>query len=259
MHMPNDKPPINYKNRLRGLLYWALSTGPFGTIAGLLFRRNCFDLNGGIALPKGSRASTAGTIIFGLYEYPERVLIKKWLPTNLDCVELGCSIGVISRVILHHLDNRQRLLAVEASEQLLQLAQRNVASAHLDRRFLPVHGAVHYSGKTVRFSESAENLRGKVEDQAQSCGIDTPCVTLAHLIADSGVQTFSLVMDIEGSEFDLIANDAAALVKCRAIVAEVHGDQSKCAHFADILRSQGFTLVEVKHSVFAFLRDPEHE
>ncbi len=241
-------------NHLRGFIYWLLTTGPVGILTGWVFRHRCFDCAGPVALPSEAKADIAGAIIFGVYEYPERILIQRWLPRDKDCIELGCSIGIISRLILHKLEPTKRLVAVEASESLLELSRVNVAAAGHSSRFEAIHGAVHYQGDYVNFAEHGEHVRGKVAEEGNPSGILTPCITLAKIIQKHELGDFSLVMDIEGSEFDLVARDAPSLMNCQAIVAEVHGDDIKRKYFVEALQSEGFALAEVKHAVFAFVR-----
>jgi len=97
--------------------------GPCGLATGAILRGRAFDRLGRVAPPRKARADTITAIVYGVYEYPERVLIGRWLPTDMDCVELGCSIGDISRVVLSKLEPDYLLVAVEASQELLDLAE----------------------------------------------------------------------------------------------------------------------------------------
>lgn len=241
-------------HHLRGFVYWLLTSGPIGTVTGWMLRHRCFDRLGRVQLPEMSKPEIVGAIIFGVYEYPERVLISRWLPRDLDCVELGSSIGIVSRVILRKLAVNRKLFAVEASAVLLDLAKRNVAAAGFAERFKSILGAVHYNGDHVIFEQHEEHIRGKVAPGAVIDGTAIPCITLGRVIKSNTLGMYSLVMDIEGSEFDVIAKDSESLVNCQAIIAEVHGDAKSKDGFAENIERMGFKLVEVKHSVFAFIR-----
>lgn len=246
--------PKRLLSGLRGLVYWLITAGPIGLIAGRIFRHRCFDHFGPIVLPSTANYDIIGAIIFGVYEHPERKLIQRWLPADLDCIELGCSIGVISRIILHKLEPTRRLFAIEASGTLLDFARHNATAAGFGERFAPIRGAVHYTGEYVNFCEHGEHIRGKVAGTSLSDGTQTRCITLAQIVHTHGLERFSLVMDIEGSEFDLVAKDAYSLINCQALIVEVHGDDIKKSGFVEALSGQGFTLVEVRHAVFAFTR-----
>jgi FkbM family methyltransferase len=245
---------IRFRKVFRGFAYWLLTKGPLGTITGTLLRGRAFDRLGPVATPQGAKADTISAIIYGIYEYPERLLVSRWLPSDIDCVELGCSIGVISRVILSKLKPPCRLIAVEASRDLLGLTRKNIESAGFVSRFTTIHRAVHYEEESVAFANHTDHIRGQVARSGHNNGMETPCVTLKQIIQGNNVGIFSLVMDIEGSEFDLVAKDSESLAACQAIITELHGSEDAIDDLADKLRSCGFTLAEAKHSVFAFIR-----
>jgi len=238
----------------RGFVYWALTAGPVGVVVGRLMRHHAFDRHGPVAVPSGTKPDVIGGIVLGVYEYPERVLIERWLPPGADCIELGCSIGVISRVILHKLQTDHQLIAVEASVDLVGLAEKNVAAAGFSSRFRVIYGAVHYHGDHVIFEKHKEHIRGRISTQQKTGGITVPCTTLSRVIESGSVGMYSLVMDIEGSEFDVITEDTESLVNCQAIIAEVHGDTKSKNDFIENIEELGFKLAEAKHSVFAFVR-----
>jgi FkbM family methyltransferase len=244
------------KSWLRGKIYWLITDGPVGTICGTIMRGRACDTLGRVAVPEEAKAETVAAIIFGVYEYPERLLISRWLPNDLDCVELGCSIGVISRVILSKLNPACRLIAVEASEKLLDLTRKNLQTVGAFSRFTAIHRAVHYEGETVIFASQMDHIRGRIATSGHSNGTKTPCITLKQLIEGNSLQKFSLVMDIEGSEFDVVERDSDSLTGCQAIIAEVHGDQSAKKYFTRRILNCGFALAEVKHSVCAYVRRP---
>lgn len=239
---------------IRGFVYWLLTAGPVGVLAGTILGHRAFDRLGCVTVPRSTKPSTISAIVFGIYEYPERVLIERWLPPDLDCVELGCSIGIISRVILKKIHPDRKLAAVEASKDLLHLAVKNIASAGFSRRFNSTHGAVYYNGNDIIFEEHEDHIRGRVSTQAKRGGVAIPCTTLSRVIKNNFIGMYSLVMDIEGSEFDVITKDSESLANCQAIIAEVHGDTKSKNDLVKNIERMGFRLAEIKHSVFAFVR-----
>jgi FkbM family methyltransferase len=250
---------VSLKSWLRGKIYLLITGGPVGTICGSIMRGRVSDALGRVAVPEGAKAESVAAIVFGVYEYPERQLIGRWLPRDIDCVELGCSIGIISRVILSRLQPACRLIAVEASHELLDLAMRNIKTAGFSSRFVPTHGAVHYEGDYVIFANDADHIRGKVATSEHNNGTKTPCASLKRIIQRYSLDKYSLVMDIEGSEFGVLEQDSESLAACQAIIAEVHGDDNAKEDFTRRVINCGFTLAEVKHSVCAYVRRPRSQ
>ena len=221
---------------------------------GVILRHRAFDRLGPVEVPQKTKPDMIGAIVFGIYEYPERVLIERWLPPDVDCIELGCSIGVVSRVILKKLHADRKLTGVEASKDLLDLSTKNVAAAGFADRFTALHGAVHYQGDFVAFSNHEDHIRGTIDRSITRGGTPTPCVTLSNVLQRTTGDPYSLVMDIEGSEFDLLANDLDSLEMCQAIIAELHGSEASINAFKATLAANDFALVDAKHTVFVFLR-----
>ncbi len=241
----------------RGFVYWLLTNGPIGFATGTIFQSCVFDRRGRIVLPRNAGRQAVAAIIYGVYEYPERVLVKRWLPSDLDCVELGCSVGVVSRIILRKLNASRKLVAVEASKALLELALTNVSAAGFSKRFIPIAGAIHYGGDFVGFLEQAGNhVQGKVTEDKCKGSIQTQAVKLAEAIKLLQMP-YSLVMDIEGSEFQLLKEDVNSFDNCQVIIAELHGDQSAQGSFVQQIAQMGFILAETKHSVYAFVREAQ--
>lgn len=54
-------------------------------------------------------------------------------------------------------------------------------------------------------------------------GTEVAATTLSRVLSDFGVRDgYTLFMDIEGSESDLLTNDASALERCSMMIVELH-------------------------------------
>src|SRR5687767_8382869 len=71
--------------------------------------------------------SAKARIRFGLFERAECRFVRQWLRSDLDVIELGAGIGVVSSLISTRLDRGRLLLAVEANPDLLDLLRSNLA------------------------------------------------------------------------------------------------------------------------------------
>ena len=90
---------------------WAITAATRGRIPSSGVR---IDLSNE-AVPDRIRAA----VFWHLYERAEIQLIKRYLPRDLDVIELGSSFGVTAAHALARLDPERRLVAVEANETLL--------------------------------------------------------------------------------------------------------------------------------------------
>jgi hypothetical protein len=79
--------------------------------------------------------------------------------------------------------------------------------------------------------------------------------SLSKIIEIAGFQRFSLVCDIEGAEFDLFCNSRNLLLKCDALVIELHPISGpKAQTFIAEIESAGLKLIEKRREVCAFIR-----
>jgi len=242
---------------LRACCYKALSDSWITKLVGRCFSQRAFDKFGPVRLPPGCTTSLTSGIIFGIYEYSERFLIRKFLPSNVDVVELGASIGIVSRDILQRLEPSQRLIAVEALPSLAELARRNISMAHPGRDWIVLEAAIAYGTDRVFFEAGVEHTSGRIKSdvvqKGESCTV-VKAHTLSWLLNHFNVGEFSLVMDIEGAEYALVAEDSDLLKRCRCLIAELHGTAAQKEMFHITLVKAGLKLIEIKHSVVAYQR-----
>lgn len=242
--------------RFRGWVYRVLTRGAFAQCVGRLFRKNRIPKIGYfITVPASSGPEIKSSIFFGMYEFAERKLIKKFLPPNLDCVELGASIGVVSREILQIIGKDKRLIAVEAMPDLCEILKTNINSQNLENRARIVQGAIAYGSDFIDFRIGSEHNAGGVAKENDDVeAVRVPTTSLTTIVGDLAGKPYSLVMDIEGAEHDLIKNCRGALGACQYIIAEVHGSDRDTSEFVEEIQRIGFNVAASKHTVWVFSR-----
>lgn len=211
--------------RAKRFVELALSHPGLGNLLGRVLgerirMRGCtIDTSG--AVPGAAKAA----LFFGLYEKSEIRFVERYLRPDLDTVELGASLGVVSSHIARRLDPGHRLVSVEANPTYLQRARENVARNAPGVRAELVHGAVDYSapGRShVAFEVAQGNLASHLATGAGGRVVEVPRVTLADLLSRNEIGEYNLVCDVEGAEAGVLARDGAALGRCRRIIIELH-------------------------------------
>lgn len=242
---------------LRGFLYWLMTDSWLAWVVGTAFSRRAFDRHGRLSVPLDASPYLVSGLIFGAYEYSERYLIRKWLPKNCNVVELGASIGVISREILHRIDAHERLIAVEAVPSLVELARANIGRRHASSRWRILPAAIAYEAREVAFHTGEEHVAGRIAPaghiEGKTC-LKVQAKTLSDILSEFALTDYSLIMDIEGAEHEVIAHDRKALSGCQCLITELHGSQEDKNVFCRVVAELGMTMVERKHSVVVFLR-----
>jgi len=168
-------------------------------------------------------ATVKAMLFFRGYESAEIRFVQKYLRRDLDVVELGASLGVVSSQIAKRIGSGRRLVSVEANAALLPTLRRNVAQNAPHVSVTIVNAALHYDGPEVSLSLGPTNLDAHVAAGAHANAImAVRAVTLASLVAEHGIDRYALVSDVEGAEAAIFVNEGAALERCEQVIVELH-------------------------------------
>lgn len=190
-------------------------------------------------------------ILKGRYEEPERRLAAKWLDATHPLVELGGAFGIVSGIVGARLGPDTPHIVVEANPALIAFCRLNAAAARPPGAPVTVvEAAVAYGGNGyAEFWPSDAFLGSRLAQGGEAGTIRVPAVTLAKLLVDAGLDEFNLVCDIEGTELELVRNEAATLARCRLAIFEVHPDAfadkgSSEDEFVELLAQVGLDVVD---------------
>lgn len=229
-------------------------TAPFvGKVVRRLFRERVPG-SGCVTSTRGVDDRTVATIMFGFYEAAERRFVHRYLPRDIDVVELGGSLGIVTKAILQRTAETRRVVTVEADALLAKsLAERFAGAARVE----VVHAAIDCSGagEVTQFSRGSDNLSGRLGD-----GNAVTRRSLSQIIEERGLESFALVCDIEGAEAGLLIDDAAGFCACRHVIIETHettykGTRLSTSDFRARFAALGFRTIAQHGPVFALTRD----
>jgi FkbM family methyltransferase len=199
-------------------------------------------------------------VMRGNYEEAERSLVDAYLDPSLPVIELGGSLGILSAYIATKLAPSTPYWVVEANPDVVGICTENARSRP---RSVPVqihNYAIAYGAETVSFAKS-ENVHISRLGSADLPGnIEIAARTLQQIVsamkADGG---FSLVMDIEGGEFDVFENDAAAFKACHLAIVETHPhifeqQGRSSAGFLELVAQAGMKVLDRRENTLALVR-----
>ncbi len=207
--------------------------------------------------------STANALIRGKYEREEAGLILEHLPPDLPVIELGGSLGVVSRLIRSRLAPGVKHLIVEANAELVGTCRRNASIGSAAGSTEVVNAALFYGGPVARFRIGQEPHANSLDTGAgEGKVVEVPAVSLAELQRQIGdPPRVTLVADIEGAEFDLFSQEGEALQSVELAIVELHprdyvrrGRSEKA--MLDLIDWAGFTVVERRADVVLLRRAP---
>ena len=184
------------------------------------------------------------------YERDEIRLIRRWLPSHTDVVELGAGLGVTGAHILDRIGPTRRLLAVELDPASADVLNTTLA----DPRAEVINAAIDYSGNQVAAEIGSSVLHSRV---GVGSGPRVASLTLAGLLDTRRVGDYALVCDIEGAEADIAVHDGTALDRCHLIIVETHGYHDQTLTRQETLAaiiSLGFAVAACEGRSYALTR-----
>ena len=200
-------------------------------------------------------------IFFGLYEQNELRFVRRFLRRDLDVVEIGSGIGVVSAHILTKLTRGTKLACVEANPFLIPALRRNVELNGSGAEVMVLGRALDYGGsETVAFRVDSKNLGSAVQEQSGRDLVEVRTASLYDVVCEAGVGDYALVCDAEGAEAGMILSDSAGLSGCKQMIIELHPavHEGRSYSVADLRRHleahHGFSLVAFRHGVHVFER-----
>jgi FkbM family methyltransferase len=195
---------------------------------------------------------------WGIYEKAERNYVRKYLLPELDVVELGASLGVITLEIIQKQSRPRKLVAIEANPQLIETLKKNIEGNCTREDVEIVNAAVDYRAQDqVPFSINKDNLVSNL-DGSPAEQILVKSIRLREILQTYAITNYALVADIEGAEAGLIMNEADALRSCRQVIIELHkttydGTSFSVDVLADKLKTlHGFSQIASHGSVYVF-------
>lgn len=247
--------------RLKAILTRGLTHPSVGRALGTLFSDRIPAHGMRIDTRTGITDSVKARLFWGIYESAEIRFTRQFLGSDLDVVELGSSLGVVSCHIARKINGR-RLVCVEANPALAESIKTNlrvnVPSANCEVLTAAIDCAPSSTGM-AQLQVGATNLVSSL-GPSSSPTVRVEAITLSEVLSRYGVCEYALVCDIEGAEHALFLYDREALKGCKCIIAELHST-TLCDRVVDvdevvemICHDCGFMLRARRGAVCAFER-----
>ncbi len=177
------------------------------------------------------------------HEIDERQLVRRFVQPEDTVLELGGCLGVVSCTTNKLLRDPTRHVVVEANPYCLPALHRN---RDLNKcSFLVENCAVGNQRDISFFLDPDYVVCGNAKKQS-TVSVRVPGRSLNELLERYG--PFSvLVMDVEGSELEVLESSTAVLRNFRLIIVEMHDwmiGAEGIGRCRELLQKAGFTLVE---------------
>ena len=196
---------------------------------------------------------TIARIWWGFYENAERRFVDRYILPNVDVVELGSSIGIVSSHIAAKLTTG-RLICVEANRKLISIAQRNIRSNNEKLDYRIINKAINQEEEMVGFHVSDILTDSRVSERSENL---VEGVLLSDLLRENDIGEYQLVSDVEGAEDIIMRVEPRVFLRCKLAIVEFHpnitGDK-RVKEIKENILNMGLTEIDSRGHVSVFLR-----
>lgn len=184
------------------------------------------------------------------YESSERWFVSRYLPRDIDVVELGTGIGFVACYIANHIHDDRTMVTLEANDGLTDIVEMNRETNGVD--FELVNAAYHPSEKSVSFQVRDVVTGSSTYHEGRTVTVEA--VSLADLTTMRDIDTFALICDVEGSEVDLVRSELEFVERhCPLFIVETHTVYDGAVEeVRTSLADSDFELVETHGSVHVY-------
>tara|TARA_B100000073_G_scaffold164939_1_gene136541 strand:+ start:502 stop:1188 length:687 start_codon:yes stop_codon:yes gene_type:complete len=213
-----------------------------------------------ISIPNDTAFNLKYSIIRNRYEESEQKLINKYLIPDTNVIELGGSLGLVSKLITNILNSESIFVTIEANPNIISYCKKNIYLKRRSHTTFVENFAIAYGTDKIKFHISEDVSCSRVANNELVENIEIPACTLATIANKYlGDKSFTLVMDIEGGELDVFKYDREILKNCGLAIVEVHsqiidGNGFKEEDFLGLARDVGLFPIDKDGSVYALRR-----
>lgn len=186
-----------------------------------------------IVPPKYVNNGIAASVFWGFYESSEIRYIEQYLSGELNVIEFGSSIGIVSSHIASKLQEGKKLIAVEANPLLIDAIRENIDRyVKTGVSYETINKAIGYETATVHLSITTNNTETRIVNDQRGDGIIVNTCGLSDIVQQTGWGEYVLVCDIEGAEAAVLENEKACLQQCRQLFIELHDTVYKGTNYS---------------------------
>ena len=176
-----------------------------------------------VFIPLDAPLNLKYSIICNRYEVSERRLIDKYLLSNFNIIELGGSLGILSKYIASKLDPNSKHVIVEANPNLIGYLKKNTFFETRENSTFIENFAIAYHDNEIDFHLDDDILCSRIANNDTLTSVKIPVRKLSYFVNKYFKnEKYILIMDIEGSEGSVFEFDKDILKNCLMVIVELH-------------------------------------
>lgn len=186
-----------------------------------------------------------GYFALDLYENVERKLVSDFIKGNERVLELGACIGIISCIVNKRLNDPSKHVVVEANPKVIPYLNNN---KQMNGCKFSIENCVISSNKEEIFSFGDSIVSGSLLQKAgQVTSTAVKGVRIEDLEKNHHFEFDTLIIDIEGGEYNLLLENKNKLKQFRMIIIENHPHllaDKQIKEYEGLLEENNFSAVQ---------------
>ncbi len=189
------------------------------------------------------------------YEGFERRAVLQYTRPECPVIELGGCIGVVACITNRALKGGRSHVVVEANPLVIPLLQENRDLNHCDFEIL--NAAIAYDQPSVTFYPSLAFPSNSLRYDREADPVTVNTSSLGKIVSQRQINSFTLICDIEGHEYELVQHEADVLKRAETIILETHArmiGETKNSELLGKLEEIGFEKIDEEATVVVLRR-----
>lgn len=195
-------------------------------------------------LDRVPNSSMKVALLDGKYEDFERHAVLKYVNPELPIIELGGCIGVVACIANRMLRNPLSHIVVEANPFAIPLLEQNRTANQC--KFQILNSAIAYGPNAVTFSPEKDLWGNSLRRRENGDTVTVQTVRLQDIVRANHFDSFTLICDIEGHEYELVQNEAEIVRRADTLILEIHPTfigENQTMGLLDNLKQLGLTEI----------------
>jgi FkbM family methyltransferase len=205
-------------------------------------------------------------LITKVYEPDIVNLISQKTPANKDAINVGANIGLYSNLLAELIDTDKKVLAIEPTPGAFKYLVSNINRNNNCNKIIAFNGiATDVPGLAkINIIEGKEEYSSvgvishyAVENE-KYISVDIEGDTIDHLVEKFNLEPGIIVIDVEGSEYQVLKGAVEAIRKFKPIIISELDDQllknlnSTTFQVVELLEMNGYTVTDTENNKLTF-------
>lgn len=206
----------------------------------------------------GYTTGTKLALCRNIYEKEELFFVNKYIKKGDFVLEIGASLGIVTRLLSKKVGKTGKIIAIEASKKVFDKEYLKISSLpnvnFLNAIGFPCNNLDYTEYKNLLFEDAVSSLGGKIN---YNLNTEDENRIIDLRVIEEGYSRYCLVVDIEGAERELLKDSVFIDSRIKVLIIELHKGIYGTELEKEIqikLETEGFQYLENSSDVYVYER-----